>query len=79
MPNETGEIRHQLLNNLEAHALYVGVIAFVVVLGIIMTVGVVAEIRAKRIQRDVDARIDRARAAARDAGIEEGFRRGWHG
>lgn len=79
MPNETGEIRHQLLNDLETHALYVGVIAFVFLVGIIMTILVVDDARRRGRERRAWAARAAAERTTRAAGVAEGFERGWHG
>lgn len=79
MPHETGEIRHQLLNDLETHALYVGVLAFVALVGILLTYLAVVDHRARARARRAADQARALEAAARCAGVEEGFRRGWHG
>jgi hypothetical protein len=67
------------LDQMDTHAPFVIFLAFVIVLGVIITVLAIADgVRDRRDRRAADlAQRDAARERA--AGIQEGFRRGWHG
>lgn len=75
---DRAEIDHQLAADLETHALYVAVIVFVILVALLLTGLVLDDVRRRRKARNLTA--DEAEAQRRrQRGIDEGFRRGFHG
>lgn len=75
MTTNHGNLVDDLSRGLETHTLYVAIVGLGVIVGVVLTLMVIADVRRNR----ADRAAHQSATAAHSEGIAEGFRRGYHG